>query len=45
LFGGRKMNINIENMILRHWIMIEHGELWDKFEDLLIEGYFEVLKE
>ena len=39
------MNIHRENMILRYYIMEEHGDLWDKFEDLLLEGYFEEAEE
>jgi hypothetical protein len=44
-YGGRRMNIHREAWILRNWIMMEHGELWDLFEDLLCEGYFEEVEE
>tara|TARA_Y100000361_G_C11145154_1_gene337550 strand:- start:855 stop:974 length:120 start_codon:yes stop_codon:yes gene_type:complete len=39
------MNIRTENMILRCWIHEEHPEIWNLFEDLLMEGYFEEVEE
>jgi len=35
------MSINQENMLLRHWIQLEHSDLWDLFEDLIKNKYFE----
>ncbi len=36
------LTIAKEAMLMRNWIMAEYPDLWDKFEDLLSEGYFDM---